>query len=89
MLAPGDIRQNIRTCRHYIEVLEEGARDSQIVPSREFKFALQCCADPDLPTKEAVVLRQEDFSNLEEFKARIREFLARWLAELTARAATA
>src|SRR5215471_16093105 len=88
-VAPGDVRANIRECRHYIEVLPAGAADPTNNPQLCYDFAVRCCADADLPMREVVVLRSEQFGNLTEFRSRIHEFLSRWLAALVAQTAIA
>jgi len=88
-VVPADVRSNIRACRYYIEVLPEGAPAPESDPQLDYTFALECRADSSLPMKEVVALPRAAFSDLTEFRQRIREFLSRWLAEIPAQSASA
>jgi hypothetical protein len=84
---PDEVRANICACRHYVQVLPAGAPPPESDPRLDYPFALACCADASLPMQEAVALPQENFSDIPEFKQRIRALLARWLAVFPAQSA--
>ena len=88
-MAPGDVRENIRACRYYIEVLAPGAADPGSDSQLGYNFALKCCEDSSLPMREVVVLTKADFGDLTEFRSRVRAFLSRWLAAIGTKSATA
>ena len=59
------VKENIRSCRHYIQVLDAPCSDQppQAIwgpPERHFatdlRLALECCVDPALPMREVAVL---------------------------------
>ena len=54
------VNENIRSCRHYVQVLDTAPGDGWGVPERnferDFRLALECSADPSLPMREVVVL---------------------------------
>jgi hypothetical protein len=81
-IAPVEVRENIRACRHYIEVVPAGAGAPEDNPQHDYAFAAECCADPSLPMKEVVVLRRAAGADLHDFSLRVREFLLKWLAAL-------
>lgn len=83
-VAPGDVRANIRACRHYIEVVPPGAPPPESDPQLGYAFAQQCRDDASLPMKDVVVLENAPQADLPGFQQRVRALLARWLAELQA-----
>src|SRR5260370_41816796 len=50
------ISENIRACRHYIQVLEDTWGPPQLNYEREFALAKKCIEDSSLPMTEVAVL---------------------------------
>lgn len=51
----GSVTENIRMCRYYVQVLEDGWGPPQRDYERDWALARRCAADPELPMREAVV----------------------------------
>lgn len=54
------VNENIRTCRHYLQVLDTAPADGWGPPQRHFErdlqLAIECCADPRMPMSSVAVL---------------------------------
>src|SRR5205807_8261816 len=88
------IDENIRSCRHYVQVIGEGWGPSGRNFEASFRLAMQCAADPALPMREVALFRKStspapvpggeylrviDYSSLESFKDQLDGLLAGWL----------
>lgn len=55
----GTIDENIRSCRHYVQVLADTWGPPQRSFKRSFDLARQCAADPAMPMREVALLCKE------------------------------